>query len=144
MPFTADPKLRIGVLAFLRGKTGCRLRPVFASKTKGIEEEGHVLLGGQTVDHITGPPVHRVPCGHQTLVVLHEFPVADHQFSVVPNLFDSVAERGVRCGVINAQESPVLQDHPRTLGFVARRDGARFSGTLNFHLRSNGDEIIQG
>ena len=54
-----------------------------------------------------------------------------------------MAKNSVGRRLVNAQKPPVLQHHPRTLGLVAWRDGAGLARPFNFHLRPDGDEIIQ-
>ena len=144
MPFGANPELRVRVIALLgRNARGC-IGPRVSSEPKGFEEKRHIVFSGQAVNHVAGPPIHRVPGGHQALVVLHEFPVSDDQFPVIPDLFYPVSKHGIGCRVVNSQEAPVFQNHPWAFGFITGRDGAGFPWPFNFHLGPDGDEIIQG
>ena len=103
-----------------------------------------VVLRGQRVEHVGGPPVGGVAGRHQRLVVLHEFAVAQHQLAVVPDRGHVLAQGKVGVQIVNAAEGTVAQDDPGSLAFVARGDGAGFARALDFHLRPDGDEVVHG
>ena len=108
-----------------------------------LEERRYFLLSRQTVQHIAGPPIHGVAGRHQTLVVLHEFAVPNDKLAVVPYLFDICADGDIRGGLVHPQEAPIIQNHPGAFCLIARSDGACFPGAFNFHLRTDGNEIVQ-
>ena len=108
-----------------------------------VEEKQHVLFGCEAVKDIAGPPIHGVASRHQPLVVLHEFTVPNDQLSVVPDLFDARTNGHEISWIVNAQETPVIKNHPRPFCLIAWRDSTRFSGAFNFHLCPDGDEVVK-
>ena len=58
----------------------------------GGQKMSYIVLRHQVIEHVTGPPIHRVACGNQFLVVLHELSIPDDQLTVVPDLFEEVVQ----------------------------------------------------
>ena len=119
------------------------LGPIAAVAVKNRYKRVNIIRVDKTFNQIAGPPIGTVPCWNQIFVVLHEFPIADYKFSVIPNLLDICTNAGETWSIIKTCETPILKNNPRAVCLIRWSDCTGFSRSLNFHLCPDGDEIIQ-
>ena len=143
VPVATNPKLAPAVFSIGGRHPRHAFRPIASSLLKDVDKRVHVVLRHQTVQHVAGPPIHRVSSWHEPLVVLHELTVPDDQLAVVPYLLHLLTQGRIGAGLVHTKETTVLQHHPRPFSFVTGGDGAGFTGALDFHLRPDRDEIVQ-